>query len=182
MLRIRMQSGRDLGKHQKTKASWILNEELPNISITQSQLDHPHSIMQMWLSLLEDFCLVAKLIQEVDTSIMVAQNMVWGISLSSAPSPRPRTKIPSYESKDAQIAPPIYTYTWHVNIESLKVILYGIWCFRGFRYTPFSYQPRGHLLTSQPNNIRLLPVSKLEEDLVLRSSCSCHVIYLYLLR
>ena len=47
MLWIRMQSGRDLGKHKKTKASQILNEELPNISIAQSQLDHPHSILQM---------------------------------------------------------------------------------------------------------------------------------------
>ena len=42
MLRIRMQSGRDLGKHLKTKAS-----QKPNISIAQSQLDHPHSILQI---------------------------------------------------------------------------------------------------------------------------------------
>ena len=55
MLRIRMQSGRDLGKHPKTKASQILNEEYPNISIAHSQQDHPPNILQMRLVLLEDF-------------------------------------------------------------------------------------------------------------------------------
>ena len=42
-------------------------------------------------------------IQQVDTSIMVAQNLVWRITLLSAPSPMPRTKIPSYGSKGAQV-------------------------------------------------------------------------------
>ena len=50
-----MQSGRDLGKHPKTKASQILNEEYPNISIAHSQQDHPPNILQMRLVLLEDF-------------------------------------------------------------------------------------------------------------------------------
>ena len=72
-------------------------------------------------------------IQHVDTSIMVAHNMVWGISLSGAPSPMSRAKIPSYGSKGAQVAPPLYKYTWHVNIESLKVILYLDLNFYGFR-------------------------------------------------
>ena len=54
MLRIRMQSESDLGKHPKTKASRILNEEWTNISIAQSQHDHPQ-FLQMWLVLLEDF-------------------------------------------------------------------------------------------------------------------------------
>jgi hypothetical protein len=49
---------------------------------------------------------------------MFVQNMV-----QSAPSPMPRTEIPSYGSKGAQVAPQLYTYTWHVNIESLNEIL-----------------------------------------------------------
>lgn len=53
----------------------------------------------------------ANQIQQVDISVMVAQNMVRGISLPSAPSPTPRTKNRSYGSKGAQIAPPIYTFS-----------------------------------------------------------------------
>lgn len=55
MLLIRMQSGRTLGNHPRTKTNRRLNKELFRTPITQVQQDHPHSLLQVWTILLEDF-------------------------------------------------------------------------------------------------------------------------------
>ncbi|RCV46607.1 hypothetical protein SETIT_9G544800v2 [Setaria italica] len=47
--------------------------------------------------------------QQVDPSIMAPWDRVQGMSLMRAPSPMPRARIPSYGSKSAPVAPPVYT-------------------------------------------------------------------------
>jgi hypothetical protein len=105
MQRIRMQSGRDLGKHPKSKARQILNKKI------SQHFSHPITIgptskySTNVISFTRRFCASSTVnqIQQVDTSIMVAQNMVPGMSPPSAPSYMPRTKSLSYGSKGAQV-------------------------------------------------------------------------------